>query len=235
MLTFVVVEDNHLQIRNIKEIINKFMMKNENNYRIKEFYDSTEELDNLIADGDNNKIYILDFELPSSTAIDIARKIRKLDWKSIIIVISAHGSLAYDTFKQRLQILDFVCKQFEPEKNLIELFNISINRFDTFKPVIIKKRSYELRIYPQNILYIYKNGNRKSVIVTQNDTFEIVSPLSAIANLFGNALLQVHKSCYINMKRVTSINWSKKQIVFDNSATCDLLSEHYKKEVDCYE
>ena len=235
MLTFILVEDNLSQIKIVKELVNKTMMSNDRDYKIREFSDYTQELSDLIKDGDTHKIYVLDFELPSATAIDIAREIREYDWTSVIIVHSAHGSLAYETFKQRLQILDFVTKQFEAEKNLLELFKICLNQFDIHKPIVIKKRTYELRIFPQNVLYICKTEKRKVFIKTTDEDYEILGSLTEMKSLLGDDFIQTHKSCYVNMKRVRKIDWGSNIIYFDNQVMCDLISEHYKDEVEGYE
>ena len=43
-------------------------------------------------------------------ALDLAREIRTYDWWSPIIILTAHGGMAFESFKQRLQILDFISK-----------------------------------------------------------------------------------------------------------------------------
>lgn len=235
MITFVLVEDNLTQLKIVREVVNKTMMGNDRDYRIKEYFDTTAELSELIRDGDTHKIYVLDFELPTTTAIELAREIREYDWTSVIIVHSAHGSLAYDTFKQRLQILDFVSKQFESEKNLLELFNIALKQFDIQKPILIKKRTYELRIFPQNVLYFFKTEKRKVCIKTSEEEYEVLGSLTDYQKLFGEDFVQTHKSCYVNMKRVRKIDWGKNLIYLDNQTSCDLISEHYKDEVENYE
>ena len=128
MINFVIVEDNKLHRKRLKNIILNYMMKNKMEFDIIEFENDCPELESLMISSDNNNIYIFDFELPNATAIDLSRKLRETDWISPIIVFTVNGGMAYDTFKQRLQILDFVNKQYEAEKNLFELFDICLNQ-----------------------------------------------------------------------------------------------------------
>ena len=116
MINFVVVEDNKMHRKRLKNIILNYMMKNKMEFDIIEFEKSCSELESLMISSDNNNIYIFDFELPNTTAIDLSRKLRQTDWISPIIIFTVNGGMAYDTFKQRLQILDFVNKQYEAEK-----------------------------------------------------------------------------------------------------------------------
>ena len=105
MINFVIVEDNPMHMEVTENIIIKYMMKNDYEFKIFKFEGINKEFDKIIED-DKNYIYILDFELVGMTAIDVARKIRKVDWISPIIIFTVNGGMAYETFKQRLQILD---------------------------------------------------------------------------------------------------------------------------------
>ena len=118
MINFVIVEDNEYHRKGLKKSVNKYMMANDMEYDILEFSDYTSELDKVIETVEQNHIYILDYEMPSGDALDISRKIREEDWTSPIIINSVHGKLAFETFKQRLQILDFLDKTDSTEKDL---------------------------------------------------------------------------------------------------------------------
>lgn len=234
MINFVLVEDNTIQRKKVVEIINKVMMPNNRNYVINEFSDYDSKLSKMIAKDDKYKIYILDFELPSSTAIEIAREIRECDWISPIIINSAYPSLAYETFKQRLQILDFVTKQIDSEKNLIELINLCLKQFDIKKPVRIKVGHNDIRLLPSKVLYFYKE-NRKSIIVCENDNYAVCTTLEELQKDFGSSFVQAHKACYINVDRVKKYNWKDKIITFDNGMTCELLSHNFREELYKYD
>ena len=80
------------------------MMKNSYIFDVQVFSHLSDELSDIIVNHDENHVYILDYELPDCTAIDIARLIRQYDWVSPIIIFTVNSGLAFDTFKQRLQI-----------------------------------------------------------------------------------------------------------------------------------
>ena len=126
MINFVVVDDNSLQRKRICNTIMSKMMDNKIEFRIYEFADYNDKLLKYISNDNENTVYILDLELPSGDGIDIARYIRTTNnnWTSPIIIITVHTSLYYESYKQRLQILDFIGKCEDVDKNLRENIDI---------------------------------------------------------------------------------------------------------------
>lgn len=228
MINFIVVEDNPLHLEKTKKIIMSYMMKNDYPFDIKTFSKFSKELINTIKVGEHNTfIYILDFELPNTNAIDISRTIRNYDWKSPIIVFSVNGGMALETFKQRLQILDFVNKQYEAEKNLHELFSKLRSHFK----LTIKKKTYIVDL--ENILYLYRdNYKRKTVLVTDFGEHMINDTLENIKSKLNNKFIYSHKSYIINTKRVSVLDWKNNDVIFDNGVRANILSKSRRKELD---
>lgn len=113
MINFVIVDDNNMHRKKVSSIIMTIMMNNKVSFEIQEFGDFNSTLLNYFKNPKPNSIYILDLELPSGDGIDIARKIRDEynDWTSPIIILTAHTSLYFQVYKQRLQILDLLVNQ----------------------------------------------------------------------------------------------------------------------------
>ena len=79
-------------------------------------------------------IYILDIEIPDSiSGIDIARKIRKKDWNSIIIFVTSHVEMGYEALKAQIMLLDFICKQNDCSNSLIKTLKKAINKVNDKK------------------------------------------------------------------------------------------------------
>ena len=232
MINFVVLEDNPHHRKKTKDIIFKYMMKNKYEFDILFFERETDTFIELVENHDSNYIYILDFELPNTTAIDVARRIRKKDWTSPIIVFTVNGGMAFDTFKQRLQILDFVNKQFEAEKNLHELFDICLKQLDVRENFKYKIGKVDYSIAFDKILYIYKDTvERKSVIVTDKNEYKISLNLIKVKELLNDDFIFTHKACIVNSKRVDAYVWSEGKVIFDNGKEAPFLSKTHKKEL----
>ncbi len=233
MINFVIVEDNPRHMLRTKDIIVNYMMKNKFEFDILMFEGVTDSLMDLVRAHESNYIYILDFELPRTTAIEVAREIRKKDWVSPIIIFTVNGGMAFETFKQRLQILDFVSKQFEAEKNLFELFDICFQQLNVRKSFKYKIGKVDYSIDYDKILYIYKDTiERKSVIVTERNEYKIPLNLVKVKELLSDDFIFTHKACIVNRNRVDAYVWNQGKVIFDNGTEAPFLSRTHKKDVN---
>lgn len=235
MIKFIIVEDNKHHQKKIENLIVFFMMKNNYEFVIKKFEDDCDELNELIKQNEDNHIYILDFELPNSNAIDIARVIREDDWISPIIILTAHGGMAFETFKQRLQILDFINKQYDSEKNMMEVLEICLQQLKVIKSFKFKSKGIDYNIPFNKILYFERDTvSRKVTLVTENSVYEMYKTIKEIKENLDANFVVTHRACIVNMKRVEKISWKEKTIYFDDESSIDLLSKTHKKEIDKY-
>lgn len=232
MINFVLVEDNDAHRQSTEKVILKYMMKNKYEFKVLEYDKETKELLDHINNNDDNNIYILDFELPNTNALDLAREIRKSDWSSPIIILTAHGGMAFESFKQRLQILDFISKQYKAEESLIESFNICLKQFDLSKSLKLNYNYTDYNIPFNKILYIYRDTvERKSVIVTENSEYMIRINMKDIKDMLPKTFKYSHKACIVNMDKVEAFDWKNYEIYFSNGTKTNLLSRTHKKEL----
>ena len=126
MINFIVCEDNKIILQKNIDIINKTMFKNNIDYRIYQFTDNTQKLQDLINDDIGKKIYILDIELDTDSGIDIARKIREVDKESIIIISTTYIEYLPYALKNKLMLFDFVSKFEDYDKNLSKVIEKAI-------------------------------------------------------------------------------------------------------------
>ncbi len=232
MINFIIVEDNSIHRKNTEKIILKYMMQNKFEFEIFSFDKETPELLKLIKDNEDNNIYILDFELPNTNAIELSREIRKNDWRSPIIILTAYGGLAFESFKQRLQILDFIPKQYKAEKSLIESFNICIKQLKISKSLKLNYNYTDYNIPYDKILYIYRDTvERKISIVTKNSEYKIRINMKDIKKLLPEYFKYSHKACIINTTQVEAYDWKNYEIYFSSAQKTNLLSRTHKKEL----
>lgn len=233
MINFVVVEDNETHRNNTEKIILKYMMKNKYDFEVFSYDKETEELINFIKNNDENNIYILDFELPNTNALDLAREIRSSDWRSPIIILTAHGGMAFESFKQRLQILDFIPKQYKAEESLIENFDICLKQFNLSKSLKINYNYTDYNIPYEKILYIYRDTfERKIVVVTENNEYKIRINMKDLKLMLPEYFKYSHKACIVNTNKVEAYDWKNYEIHFSNGAKTNLLSRTHKKELN---
>jgi len=189
----------------------------------------------LIESKTGQRIYILDVEVNSHSGIDIARKIREKDWTSIIVVLTAHYELAYEAFKNRLMLLDFISKFDNYEKNLYDVLQLSLKILNKEEQLSFKIGQIAYKLDFNDILYITKEeGKRNTTIQTFYQKYSVSSTLTEIGEKLNNDFLKTHRACIVNKKNIKTIDFKEKIIIFKNNEKINLLSKNYQKEVRKY-
>ena len=100
MIKYVVIDDEPKDLELVEKIINKVLFKTENEYEIHKFSKYNSELEKIIIDNSQPKVYIIDIELDNKkSGLDIARQIRENDWDSEIIIITNHDRMFETVYK----------------------------------------------------------------------------------------------------------------------------------------
>lgn len=230
MINFILCDDNKY-VRNLNEtVISKIAMPHDFNYTVHSFDKYSIKLKNLINTPSDIKIYILDLELPNKSGIDIAREIRKVDWDSIIIILTSHDELELKLLKQKLLIFDFISKFDNYEKRLEESINMIINKVNTKKIISFKCNKELHHVKLDNIFYIYKDSEvDKTTIITTDGEYAIRDPLSSLADKLDSRFYKTHRACYVNTDKIESVDFKNSLIYFVNDTSIDYLSRNYKK------
>lgn len=236
MINFVVCDDEQLFRKKVAMLIDKILMDNPVDYRIHEFNRHNKEFENYINNTDASKIYILDIEMPGSiSGIDVARRIRKTDWDSIIIMVTSHAELGYEALKAQIMLLDFISKYDECEKNLEVILQKAVKKIDSKKVFNFKSSGITHRLYLDDILYVTKDTvDRKCIIKTAYNEFFVSKNMNEMIAELGQTFYLSHRSCLINLDRIKNIDWKNNSIEFDNGVTTNLLSRDKKKGLKDY-
>ncbi len=231
MISFVVCDDQKEFCKKVRKIIDKTFMKNTVEYEIKEFDGYDSHMKQFIEQSYASKIYILDIELKNGiSGIDIARKIRKNDWNSIIIMVTAHSDLGYEALKAQIMLLDFISKYDECEKNLTNVLKKAVNKIDCKKVLLFESYGISHRIYLDDILYVTKDTvDRKCIIKTTYGEFAVNKTMNQMIDELDQRFYLSHRSCLVNTDKIKDIDWKNNLIYFDQNDKIDLLSRDKKK------
>ena len=100
MLNFIICDDDLIYRKKVENLIDKYMMKNQIEYKKYLFDDYDKSFMDIVKQKLPFKIYILDIEAPTRSGIDMARIIRNKDVKSALIFLTGHQELSQDCFKK---------------------------------------------------------------------------------------------------------------------------------------
>lgn len=232
MIEFVIYDDNKLFCEKTKQAVKKVMDNCSNDYLIKVYNSYNKDFDETIKNEMTSRVYILDIEVENSASgIDIARKIRKKDWNSIIIMVTSHVELGYEALKAQIMLLDFICKQNDCMKNLVLALRKAINKISDKKVLVFEQSGMISRVYTDDIIYILRdNVERKCIVRTTYGSISVNKNLKDFMEELDDRFFLTHRSCLVNTKKVLSIDWKNSTIRFDNNETIDYLSRERKKE-----
>lgn len=234
-MEFVVCDDERGFKDKISAVINKLYMNNDESYNIKAFNKFNEEFGRLINNG-VPKIYILDIEIKNSiSGIDIARKIRSVDWQSIIIFITSHSELGYEALKAQIMLLDFISKFDDFENHLEMTLKKAINYIGNTSTFKFNVDGISYIIHLNDILYISKDTvDRKCIIKTTYNEIEVNKNLSYFEGKLDDRFYMTHRSCYVNTSKIYKVDWKNNVIYFDTGDYTELLSRDKKKGLKDY-
>lgn len=232
MIDFMVCDDNEIFRKDIIKVIDNYMMKNNYSYKVFPFNDYNQKFMNELEKNTNYRIYILDIETPSKSGIDVARMIRRKDKESAIIFLTSHDECAFAVLKSCTNFLTFISKYDDYEENLENAIKEAIELLGIKKILSFVDHNVSYTIITKSILYITKDTvNRKTIIVTDSNTFKVYTSMSELSLQLGNTFKQTHRSCLVNKQRIEKIDNNNNIITFDNGIKLDLLSNRYKKEL----
>ena len=237
MLRFITVDDNKEALEKTVLAIRTIMMPYDYDYKINKYTRYNEELERIIKDPGEQKVYILDIEMPKVSGLEIASEIRENgDWESMIIFISVHPECKDDIFFSRLMALDFISKFSNYEKRLEESLNKILEIYNVNTILNFTYDYVTYRVPTNKILYIEKvTGEKKCIIVSEDGKkYEVITTLKQLQKKLTPEFYQSHKSCIVNTKKISEVDYIDNTITFYNEEKTNLLSERCKKGIKEY-
>lgn len=226
MINIIIGEDNLNDANKIEKIVKNYMYKID--YEIHVFNDFDKRFLKIIDEELSNKIYLLDIETPSMSGIDVARRIRKKDYTSVIIFLSGHDDLCKIIAKKNLMCLNFINKFDNLEKNLTKSLELALSIVGTKRLLHLVSKGVTYNIALNRILYITRDTvSRKLTIVCDNATYHLRLNMKDIIKDLTSDFIQIHRSCIVNKTRVSFIDYKKMCITFDDGTITTLLSRKF--------
>lgn len=228
MVNFILCDDDKNYLTKVKNTIDKYMMKNNLEYKAHLFNDYDDKFIKIVEENIPSKIYILDIETPSGSGVDIARIIRKNDINSVIIFLTGHQELSDVVIKDDFLFLSFINKFDACEKRLNDALGKALKVLKIRPKLKFKENGFIYNIALEDILYVSRDTfDRKCQVKTDNMEFKLTRSLSSMEELLPDNFMKSHRSCIVNTNRIVSIDRKGKLITFDNGTTTDLVSEKF--------
>ncbi len=235
MLNFIVCEDDKIFQQEIKEQIEKFMMRSDVDYKIFLFSNYGKDFEELARKDIGFKMYFFDIKTKCGSGLDAARYIREEldDWFSVIVIITAFSEYRYEILTNRLYLLDFINKIDNCKKKIRENLSIVLKKYSNKEKGIIFQYNYVVqKVEYRHILYIEKEMDSKHCIIhTTYEPFKIAKTLSELEEILDDNFFKVHRSIIVNLNKIKKYDIRKNEITFDNGDTMNIISRNKKKEL----
>lgn len=240
MIPVYICDDQQIFQQKIREIVDKYIFIEDNTYEIKLVTAEPKALLTSVAEKIQRGVYFLDVELIGSEydGFKLAQEIRKLDTRGFIIFITSHHELAFETFKYRVEAMDYIVKDDATHlqqriydcmrsvsKRMLEEREVSLDFF------AVKIGSETQHLPYQDILFFETSTQKHRIIVhTETLQLEFFANLQDIEEQLPSYFLRTHRSYLVNTSKISTINYKTNEIVLVNEQVC-LLSRKLKNEL----
>lgn len=183
-------------------------------------------------------IYFLDIDFPGKmSGLELAQKLRQYDPRGFIVFITAHSDLAFETFRLRLEALDYIVKgdRNAMTKRVQKCLESIVERMQSQRPgqgnyCTVKILDIVRHIPIDHILYLEAVGYRHTLRLHLDDELlEFNSSLNHFAKQLGDTFWRCHRSFLVNRSRIQSVHLKEQTVEMDNGDIC-LLSRKAKQE-----
>lgn len=171
-----------------------------------------------ITDGDVYDILLLDIEMPELNGITLARKIRELLPKAVIIFLTSHTEFTYAQAGYTVQALRYVVKM-DMEKTLPDALNVAIKAVSPTNEPYLTITHYKdsTRILYSDIIYVERVNRRLEIHVssTHQGLYTETCGLNELLQKIDDPrFIFIGRSCFINVDYVLSI--ANSEIIMKN-------------------
>lgn len=238
MINFIIYEDEDYFDKIYTEGIHKFMANSDDRYKIYHFAEYNDKLIEFIEKTSGFNIYILDIEVKGKSGIDLAREIRKKHrtMDDQIIIATAHQDLVENAFHRKILLVDFISKFDMLEERLQLSFRDIYETFTQNKFLSYKQDGEIIRIPYNDILFIEKNKFEDCLFIeTLDNTYKYNSNIANVEKQLAGDMrfFKTHRSCIVNIFKITKLNVSIPIICFENKST-NCLARDKKKELESF-
>lgn len=240
MVLVSICDDNEIFLKKLRKEISEGMTKYKINHTVEVFSTGKEFLEHhKITPFD---VVFLDIKMPDMNGFEVAKKIREVSDKTVIIFVTTEDTLVYDSFS--FQPFDFIPK-LSPEKSESN----SDHDFMSNRIQRAIKRLWHRLMAAEKIGIDIPYGNKKYIPIEDIQLLRTVGNYveysikgqnsirtrrkldDAMAELDSDLFVRIHKSYGINMGFIKKIDYSQLLITLkDNSMVT--ISRAHKKEVE---
>jgi len=159
-------------------------------------------------------IVFLDIEMDGISGLEAGQKLRDIDKKLIIVLVSGYEEYMRQSFK--IEVFDYIVKPFDDEE-IYGVLNRALKKYyDQHHKIELKWKDINYLLNIGDIVYI-EIDNRHLKVVTQSNDIKCLGKLDYYDNLLSPyGFFRCHKSFLVNMAFISSIDGKKITTIYNN-------------------
>lgn len=238
MVPIYICEDESFMLQQIKQYIESYCLIEELDFQVELAAKNSHQLLHHISEHPRQAIYFLDVDLDDHlmNGFELGKRIRAFDPRGFIIYITTHGELMQETFKYRLEALDYILKDEingigeQILKCLKEIQGLlkkpQLSKEDVFS---VESASRILHVPVTNIQYFETTTKKHVVALMSVDEYvEFYDTLNHLAKQFQGIFFRTHQSYLVNQAHMKSLNKRNKLVVLMDGCTCSVSRNKMK-------
>ena len=187
----------------ILEEITSFIQKEFPLNKTEAFSDGQTFLSSLKAStGREPDVLLIDIDMPGMTGMELAAELTSEKVRTLIVFVTAHDELVYDSFKYHP--FAFVRKKYLQEElqNVLQDCQKEIDRRTSKKRFVFQNGSQLVNLAQSEILYFEGQANYLA-IHTVDGEYRMRSTMTAVEEELGDSgFLRIHKGFLVNLEHV---------------------------------
>ncbi len=232
MIPVYICDDEHAICRQIEELVNKQIFIMDCDIGPVRIADNPDILLEIQKQDSMPAIYFLDIDFPGCiNGMELAVKLRKHDPRGFIVFITGHDDLAFETFRYRVEAMDYIVKGnvTEMSRRIQDCFSSVVQRLQD-EPVL-ESAYFTLKIFDtirhipiHKILYFEAIGQKHMIRLHMNDEIlDFNYSLKKLEEELNDSFWRCHRSYLVNRNHIAKIQLTNNLVELDSGETC-LLS-----------
>ena len=226
MVNFALCDDNYSAIDKLSKMLNSIIISHNLKGQITYTTNNPNNLLNFVKDNTTH-VLLLDIDLKTSTSgLEIAEQIRKIDKSIYIIFVTGHFEFGMVAYKYKT--FDFLQKPLTRERFEETILRLYSDIFGD-KIKYLKLDNDKTVIKENDIRFIKKDG-MKVIFKTDTRDYETYSSFRKISDMLPYNFVRCHKSYIVNIDKITDIDLSDNIITFSKNDKC-YIGPKYKEKL----
>ncbi|MBP1040140.1 response regulator transcription factor [Vagococcus sp. BWB3-3] len=240
MVQLIICEDQTIFRQRLVSEIEKYIMMSQYDIEIELATAYPSEVLSFISKKPARRIYFLDIDLQDDDydGFSLGKVIRQYDPRGFIIYVTTHDELAFETFKHRVEAMDYIVKDeaFYFVKQIKECLDSVVTRLSS--ELTDDRHYYTVEIFSavhhvpvdDIILVETVHSTHRVLLHTHTQSLEFFGGIDKIGEELGKGFFRAHRSYLLHLKKVKSVDFKERLVFLQGGIICE-VARAKKKEL----